>query len=606
MKRIALITLALAAIVVAVAGCSNVEDKVIIRLVDHNGELEPREVTVGYVNERLDRMPPHLLPTDGGEQAKRDFLEEIIRKELLVVRGLRNGALEDERLSGALEYFRNSKAEEMLREKLVLGPARPDEAYIQRFYGARDAMMQVQEIVVPSKDMADEAYRRVTEGGENFGRVAAEVSTASNARDEGRRPVTAWQDFHPLARVVLMDMQTGDICEPFVIGDTWYIYKINSRKDSPTKQALEGQFRNIIEVEALGFRRSILEFEVYEMWNEKADAVYNDEAVAVFGEALDRKRAELIPDSAADLPFEERLEIAKVKVVPDLTEEQQEMELVSYSIGGERITMTLGDLAALLEETPGMEGIKAGTDRAIRAFLTRKIQTESVQHAIDEEGYRESDEMAEYLAERQEEFIVDITYDSEVAQQVEDPTGQEIRDYFRSHREDFVEPRSVDLRQILVGSEDQANLIRQRLVEGEITFEEAVEKYSIDEWSKAKGGLIQKYYQGEKRLDYLQGVVFGLEPGEISEPFRAPGGYAIVTVVATHPERQMEFSEVSDVVIQSLTAIRREERLKALLDEVRETVTVEIVEENLPYVDDPAEVRAEKEANKVTVSAPLN
>ena len=606
MKRIVMLALVAVAVVAVVVGCANVEDKVIIRVTDTQGELEPREVTVAYVNERLDRMPPNLLPSEGGEQAKRDFLEEIIRKELLVVHGLRIGVLEDERLPGAMEYFENSRAEELLREKLVIEPAQPTDEYLEEYYAARDAMLQTQEIVVPTKEMADEAYSRVTEGGEDFGRVAIEMSQAANARDEGRRPVTAWQDFHPLARVQLMNMETGDITEPFVIGDTWYIYKINSRKAAPEKKPLEGQHRRAMESEAFGFRRSIKEFEVYEMWNEKAGAVYNDEAVAIVGEAIDRKRAELIPETDEELSFEERMEQARLQIIPELTDEQKQMELVSYQIGGETTTMTLGDLVDLLIETPGMEGIKTGSERAIKSFLTRKIQEESVQHAIDEEGYRESDEMKEYLAERKEEFIVDITYNQEVAMKVEEPTGQEIREYFRSHREDFVEPQAVDIRQLIVGTMDQANLVRQRIMEGELTFEEAVNEFSIDKWSQARGGLITKYYQGEKRLDYLQGVVFDMEPGELSEPFRAPGGYALVKVVETYPEREMDFSEVGDVVIQNVTAMRREERLKELLDEVRGTVEVEIVEENLQYVDDPAEVRAEKEENMVSVTAPLN
>jgi len=606
MKRTLVMMLALAAVIVGVVGCSNVDDKVIVRVTDPSGEVDAREVTVGYVNERLDRIPAHILPTEGGEQAKRDFLEEIIRKELIVVHGLRIGILDDPRLPGAMEYFEDSKAEEMLREKLVVGPSRPSDEYIQRYYQAHDAMLQVQEIVAPTKDMIDEAYTRVTEGGEDFGRVAMDMSQASNARDEGRRPVTAWQDFHPLARVELMDLQTGNMTEPFVIGETWYIYKINSRKPATGKKPFEGQHKRSIETEAFGFRKSIREYEVYEMWNEKAATVYNDDAVIAVGEAIDRKRAELIPETDEELTFEERMEQARLQIIPEMTDEQLAMELVSYNVGDETITMTVGDLVTLLEETPGMEGIKTGTERAITSFITRKIQTESVQHAIDEEGYRDSAEMAEYLAERKEEFIVDITYNQEVVENVEEPTGQEIRDYFRSHRDDFVEPTSVDVRQIIVGTEEHANLLRQRLVEGEITFDAAVQEHSIDKWSQAKGGLITKYYQGESRLGYLQDVVFDLEIGEFSEPFRAPGGYAIVTVVARYPSRQMEFSEVADVVIQTVNTIRREDHLKELLDEIRESVTVEIVEENLQYMSDPAEVRAEKDENMITVTSELN
>jgi hypothetical protein len=102
------------------------------------------------------------------------------------------------------------------------------------------------------------------------------------------------------------------------------------------------------------------------------------------------------------------------------------------------------------------------------------------------------------------------------------------------------------------------------------------------------------YRQGERRLDYLQGVVFDLDIGEIGGPVRAPGGYALAKVLAQYPERQMTFDEVGGVVKQSVIATKREALLTALLEDARNTVTVEFVEENFQYVKDPAEVLKEK------------
>jgi hypothetical protein len=121
-----------------------------------------------------------------------------------------------------------------------------------------------------------------------------------------------------------------------------------------------------------------------------------------------------------------------------------------------------------------------------------------------------------------------------------------------------------------------------------------VRTLSTDTWSKAKDGMIPMYRQGERRLDYLQGVVFDLDIGEIGGPVRAPGGYALVKVLAQYPERQMTFDEVGGVVKQSVIATKREALLTALLEDARNTVTVEFVEENFQYVKDPAEVLKEK------------
>ncbi len=77
----------LAVVVAALAaGCSSVEDKPAIRLTDDNGVVEPREVSVGYINERLDRVPAEMVPDVPGDEGKRQFMDEVIRKELLVRR----------------------------------------------------------------------------------------------------------------------------------------------------------------------------------------------------------------------------------------------------------------------------------------------------------------------------------------------------------------------------------------------------------------------------------------------------------------------------------------------------------------------------------------
>jgi parvulin-like peptidyl-prolyl isomerase len=256
--------------------------------------------------------------------------------------------------------------------------------------------------------------------------------------------------------------------------------------------------------------------------------------------------------------------------------------------------VTLGDFARRCGEVPGIETVKTGDRVRIESFMKRNIQRESLEAKIQEGGYRGTQEMKDYLEQRTEEFIIDITYDQEVVKKVDEPMGQEIRDYYRTNLERFVEPAGVDVQQLIVSTEAQANRILQRVRSGEATFTDMVRTLSIDTWSKAKDGVIPTYRKGERRLDYLQEVAFDLGIGEIGGPVRAPGGYALVKVLAQYPERQMTFDEVGGVVKQSVINAKREALLTALLENARNTVTVEFIEENFQYINDPAEVLKEK------------
>jgi parvulin-like peptidyl-prolyl isomerase len=587
------------------AGCSSVEDKLAIILTDNEGVVEPREVTVGYINERLDRVPAEMVPDVPGDEGKRQFMDDVIRKEVLVIYGTKLGALDDYRYEGAMEHFENTKAEELLREELIVGPAQVTPEQVEDYYEVRDDLFQLQEIATMDEDLANDAHRRVTEGGEDFGRVAVEVSTSGTAQDEGRMPVTTWTDLHPLTRVEVRYLGKDDITPPHKIGATYFIYKILSRKDAPNLKPLEGSHLTGISAEARNFNRNMLEYYVFTEWNESANAVFPDDAMDLCGTKIDDAAFEAIPQSEA-ATSEESISRARIAVIPKFTDEEKDMVLATYNIFGDEKVVTLADFAQMCEELPGIETIKTGDRARIEGFIKRLIQRESIEAKIQEGGYRDTPEMKDYLEQRTEEFIIDIAYDQEVVQKVDEPTGQEIRDYYRSNLERFIEPAGVDVQQLIVSTEAQANRILQRVQSGEATFTDMVKTYSTDEWSKAKDGMIPKYRQGERRLDYLQGVVFDLEIGEISEAVRAPGGYALVKVLAKYPSRQMTFDEVGGVVKQSVISTKREALLTALLENARNSVTIEFIEENFQYIKDPTEVLKEKTSSESGGSQSIN
>ncbi len=575
------------------AGCSSVEDKPAVTVSDNEGIVEPRVVTVGYVNDRLDRVPADMIPETPGDEGKREFIEEIIRKELLVIYGTKIGILDDYSLPGALTHFEDTKAEEMLRDELINNPAAVDEDEVIDYYAVRDDLFQLQEILVDTDEDGAEAYRRVTEGGEDFGRVAMEVSRGSGVQDEGRLPVTAWVDLHPLTRGATRYLEKDDITEPYKIGASIFIYKVLSRKDPADLQPLEGSHLNGITAEARNFNRNMLEYYTFQGWMDAANAVFSDEGIDLCGTRTEEAILRTIPQEEA-ATSEERMNRARMAVIPEFTEEEAGVVLVTYNIDGDERAVTLSDYASLLGEVPGIETIKSGERQRIETFMKRRIQKETIQHNIDLGGYRESEEMVDFLEQRTEEFIIDITYEQQVVQKVDEPTGQEIRDYYRSNLDFYVVPIGVDVQQMIVATESQANRIRQRVESGEATFTDMIQTHSIDDWSKAKDGKIESYRQGEGRLDYLQPIVFDQEIGALSEPVRAPGGYALVKVLAKYPARQMSFDEVGAAVKQAVIATKREALLTQLLEDARNSVTIDFAEENFKYIKDPAEVLKEK------------
>lgn len=87
----------------------------------------------------------------------------------------------------------------------------------------------------------------------------------------------------------------------------------------------------------------------------------------------------------------------------------------------------------------------------------------------------------------------------------------------------LIEPQISD--DVLSEAKKKLNEIRDKILKGELTFEEAVKKYSQDEATKNSGGLIMNGYSGETYFDLnrldpaLYGRVSDLKKGEVSEVF---------------------------------------------------------------------------------------
>lgn len=603
LKKILALSLLVLVAATVVVGCGRKAEKVVVTITDNEGKVSPREITVEYVNNRMDHMPPSLLSDVPGEEGKKQFIDEIIHKELLVVLGYRLGIADDPQFEQMRQLYTDDKAYQMFVEDMINTPAEPTAEEVARQRTLRETKLTLGQIIVPDETTAWDAYHRIVDGGEDFATVAREVSIAHSAAEGGKMEPKMWIDYHPVVMMQVGDMQPGNITEPIDIGGAYHIYEVIDRVNPKNLPELTPAEQASMEVETRTWKRTVRQEELNEEMKEECKIKYNDAALAILSEKMAERMSEVYPENVSELPSEERMALTKEPIIPEFTEDESKMELLSYTVGGKQKAWTLGDFRQVVEDTPGIEGPKIADAYGLKLFIWRKVRDDLIQYEIGRRKYKDSKELKDYVDQRLEEFIVNMVYEREVKQKIEQPSGQDVRDYFQSHREDYTEPPKVDLRQLEVATEAEANLYRQMLTSGKATFEELVEKYSIEPWSKSRGGLIDNYYQGERRLEYLQPVVFDLPVGELSKPFPAPSGYVIVEVLKKYPERAYEFSELGDAVKNDMLTIRREARLEALFEEIGQTVQIEWNEQNLGLVKDVAEAREEKRTNRLVATS---
>jgi peptidyl-prolyl cis-trans isomerase SurA len=164
-------------------------------------------------------------------------------------------------------------------------------------------------------------------------------------------------------------------------------------------------------------------------------------------------------------------------------------------------------------------------------------------------------------------------------------TEEEARQYFLVHQNEFVEPASVTLREILievqtvtdkgrpainVGQDDEAQrkaqAVRARLTAGEDFAKVAAEVSGSA--SKSNGGLIGPIATSELSPD-LQKMLDGMKPGEITQPVRTARGYQLFKLETVKASSQRPFDSVRDVVADRVYQERSRTEMRKFLDRVR-------------------------------------
>ena len=103
----------------------------------------------------------------------------------------------------------------------------------------------------------------------------------------------------------------------------------------------------------------------------------------------------------------------------------------------------------------------------------------------------------------------------------------------------------VHARQIEVEDQDQANTILTQL-QGGADFGSLVTQFSLDTTSKANGGDLGWFARGSSgKTKQFDDVVFGLQPGQLSDVFEDTDGWHIVQTLERDPARELPADQLT-------------------------------------------------------------
>lgn len=187
-------------------------------------------------------------------------------------------------------------------------------------------------------------------------------------------------------------------------------------------------------------------------------------------------------------------------------------------------------------------------------------------------------------------FLMQRVQQDEIGQKLQ-ITEEEARQYYLAHKNEFVEPASVTLREIFVevptatqggeegvrvGAEDEAkkeaDTARARVAAGEDFGKVAAEL--SDSASKANGGLIGPLPLSDIS-DSLRKTLESMKPGDVTQPLRNPKGFQILKLETMKIAEAQAFDSVRDLVADKVYEARQQSEMRKFTARIRSQAIIE-------------------------------
>lgn len=162
----------------------------------------------------------------------------------------------------------------------------------------------------------------------------------------------------------------------------------------------------------------------------------------------------------------------------------------------------------------------------------------------------------------------------------DEPVRSEALARYRDRKGELTLPERVRLRQILTETLEEAEAARAELAAG-ADFADVARRFSED--PSAPYGGVQGELAREDLPEEFADVIFGLEPGEVSEVLEAAYGFHIFQVTVRLPARAVTFDEAEKVLAEEVREERVRSWLDGLVEEARSRYAVRVYEKNLPF-----------------------
>ena len=239
-------------------------------------------------------------------------------------------------------------------------------------------------------------------------------------------------------------------------------------------------------------------------------------------------------------------------------------------VGGKEITEN--DLMEIVKRYPENRQGFFSTEQGKKQLLDQVIGLQLMYEFGKENKYDETDAYKAEVEKLSKELLTQMVVNKVLSEVT--VTDEEVKDFYNKNKQMFMQPETVSAKHILVDSEEGCKKIREEIVEGGLTFEEAARKYSSCP-SKEQDGNLGEFSKG-MMVPEFEKVAFELPIGEVSEPVQTQFGYHLIKVDSKNEPKVQELEDVRETVVNQLIQQNQQKKYFEFINELKNKYGVEI------------------------------
>ena len=200
-------------------------------------------------------------------------------------------------------------------------------------------------------------------------------------------------------------------------------------------------------------------------------------------------------------------------------------------ISGSEITEK--DLNAIIMRYPEEQRAMFSSEMGKKQLLEQMISFELMNKLGKEMKLNETEEYKAGLEQLEKDLLTQMTINKVLSEVT--VTDEDAKKYYKENKTQFDQPATVSAKHILVDTEELCSEVKERIENGELSFEDAA---------------------------------FELELEKISEPVKTQFGYHLIKVDTKNEAKAASFDEVKNKIVQQLIQKNQEKKYMDVMKEL--------------------------------------